>query len=368
MILHIFHDNNFIELTKGEFDKSKNENLYVILSDKSDTKNDISHFDHQSLVTLIQENHFSCIVIHYLTSEKAEVILDSNYSGEVHWSIWGNDMYNSSFGFSADGILDRDTKKYLKINEIKTSNKRRLFTNPLIKKIAHKLYFLVKRRVHPSQNITKLLPKITSYSTVIPNEKDVINPFLINANYKPFTYGNLKTLIPIKYLNSSPKDLGNAICVGNSATPSNNHLSAFSKLDSTLLVRIPFAYGEDRYKKAVLKDFDNNDNFHFLKEYVPYEKYMESLTLANTLIINTHRQQAVGTILMGLYLGMRIYLNAKNPTYHFLKDLGVEVFDFFEDFDNYKNKPMTCEQVQNNQKCVEKHWGEVASDERMILF
>lgn len=368
MILHIFNNQNFIEITKNEFEKSQNNNVYVILSSKKNIQNTVPQHNHQSLVSLIKLQKFSCIVIHYLTSDKACVIIDSGYTGKIHWSIWGNDMYNNAFGFSANQIFDHQTKKYLKKNQIKISDRNRLLNNIVIKKIAFKLYFLIKRKQHPSLSITKLIPKITSYSTVIPSEQHSISSFLKNAQYKPFTYGNIETLIPNKYINFSPKKLGTEICIGNSATPSNNHISIFSQLDNTTTVRIPFAYGINKYKEAILNDFNNYRHFNFSTEFVSYEDYTESLTHSNTLIINTHRQQAVGTILIALYLGMRVYFNSKNPTYHFLKHLGADVFDFWKDFEHYKNSTMSIEQVLNNRKSIENYWGNEASNERMKAF
>ena len=367
MILHIFHDHNFLHFTQLEFEKCTEQSKYVILSEQAVIAKGCVVLNNDALVDLIHKENFSRIIIHNLTGQKAKPIIESGYQGAIHWSAWGNDIYHSGFGFSPNQLLEKETLAFLKANDIKVPKPSVLRSNKKLKEVFFWFYHLIKKTRHPSDWVNKLLPKITSFSTVIPLERNDVKAVVKNADYLPFTYGNLSDLIPESEVLFDFKKLGKQICVGNSATAANNHISVFNKIKNKPLL-IPFVYGDKAYKASVLRTYQSEASFEFVLDRLAYADYLNTLKKANTMVINTLRQQGLGTIILGLHLGMRLYLNKKNPTFTFLQSLNIHVFDFESEFEKFENKPLTAQEVMENRKGLIAYWGVDAAAKRMKDF
>ena len=124
---------------------------------------------------------------------------------------------------------------------------------------------------------------------------------------------------------------GDAILVGNSASMTCNHKETFDLLVKAGFknrkIIAPLSYGDAVYgeKTAELgKKFFSSD-FKPLKDFMPMQDYVATIKKCCYVIMNHRRQQAVGNIVIMLYLGARIFLREENPTFPFLKDLGVEI-------------------------------------------
>ena len=85
---------------------------------------------------------------------------------------------------------------------------------------------------------------------------------------------------------------------------------------------------------------------------MPLEKYNCLLESASAFIYNNYRQEAVGNILVALFLGGRVYLNKKNPLLTFYKSLGLSIFEI-DEFDS-KNTitPLSDEEREKNRKIL----------------
>ena len=157
--------------------------------------------------------------------------------------------------------------------------------------------------------------------------------FSLNAEYIPYSYSvNLSESI-------SSVSLGDGILIGNSATLSNNHLDIFETIkgvENRLIVPLSYgAYGYKDYRNIVFfkgkKIFGKN--LKIIDSFLSIEEYDKVLLSCNTMIMYHLRQQALGNIYKGLYLGLRIFLNKKSITYKYLIDLGMIVFDLEKDKD-----------------------------------
>ncbi|MGP4883030.1 hypothetical protein ACTXQV_67810, partial [Klebsiella pneumoniae] len=65
------------------------------------------------------------------------------------------------------------------------------------------------------------------------------------------------------------------------------------------------------------------DKFLPVVDYMPIQQYVGILINCGFVIMNHVRQQALGNILIMLYLGAKVFLREENPVYTFLKNHGV---------------------------------------------
>lgn len=78
------------------------------------------------------------------------------------------------------------------------------------------------------------------------------------------------------------------------------------------------------------------------------------------VIMNHVRQQAVGNIILMLYLGAKIYLRKENPIYSFLKENNFTVY-LVEDILNdpsILDKKLTIDEIESNRRRLKLFWSE----------
>ena len=157
------------------------------------------------------------------------------------------------------------------------------------------------------------------------------------------------------------------IIIGNSRNLANNHLDVI-----TIINQIPnndnynfyllFSYGSERYyTKLVRRQVKGKPNFTLLEDFLPREKFFGLYVKASALIINSYRQMALGNIFTAFKNGVKIYLNEKNLTLHWLRKEGFVIFslkDLQNDFEknniflDYYN---ACHNLNQLKKLSEKY-------------
>ena len=75
--------------------------------------------------------------------------------------------------------------------------------------------------------------------------------------------------------------------------------------------------------------------------------------------MNHYRQQAMGNILIALWMGAKLFLSLRNPAYSFLNNMGVKLFSIEKDL--YKNKisldGLFEKDIFNNREILKKYYG-----------
>jgi dTDP-N-acetylfucosamine:lipid II N-acetylfucosaminyltransferase len=370
MNLHILHSKLFLKHIRNAFGYTEDDNEYVVLTDspqKDDfIKEQCMEMTVDELSEYIRNSTFEQLVIHYLDGRKAHAILDSGFVGDIHWSAWGGDIYNSHFGFNPTDLYGKATKEFYIKTGLRKKENILYRSGNTTRKFLLFLYPILKFRKHPYRYVEELIPSLTSCSTVLPFEIDYIRQRCPDIQYKPFSYIDLSSTIKSDLINFDHHNLGDAIVTGTSASPTNNHIDVIKAIGEHRLI-IPLAYGNVHYKDQLLSSFQK-PSIEFLLELIPYDDYLKLLSSANTMIMNQHRQHGLGNITLGLYLGMRLYLNRNNPSLDFFKSLGIHVFDFESDFKRFENKPLSDEEVRQNRINLESYWGKEATAKRMKNF
>jgi len=361
MNLHLFQFNFFVKQTQYILENINKNDVYVVLSNEKVKLDNVTYISFNELTNFIIDNNPNKIIIHYLNGNVVRAILKSNYKGHIHWSSWGGDLYNSHFGFNSKKLYDKETYNFMKQNNLLSAENIMYRTNSFYRFFLLKLYQISKFKKHDFELIEQFIPRINSCSTVLPNEYEIIIRKNSNIKYKPFVYGDIGCLIPNSLKKFNYKELGNKILVGNSGTPQNNHISVLNKTKQNQVI-CPVTYGNLNYIKLLKKEYCSFENIFFLEQHLPIEEYVKLLTSCNTLIINSHRQQALGNIIIALYLGMRVYLNDKTLTVDFLKELGIKTYSFEQDFEKFANSPLKEEEIIKNRQGVEKYWSKQSVD------
>jgi len=328
MIVHLFEDQKFVDITIENFESvSSGMNKYIVFSDNDklryiSRKEDVIVLPNSSYkldVDLVYED-CQLLIIHFLTPLNLFILKNKPLQVKVIWSVWGSDAYDH---FRDQNIFEPLTRNI----------RNKSFYHFIKPSILYTYYHLLRYRVKPISKELKLLENINYISTVLPNEfQRIRDEFNLVAKFVDYNYGVNKftPLLNIK--------LGDSIFVGNSATTSNNHLDIFDIIKNTnKKILVPLSYGAYDFKDYKSRIISNGNevfknNFIPITSYLPINDYNKLLLSCNSVIMYHIRQQALGNIFNSLFFGMRVFLNIKSVTYIFLKDQGMIIFDLKKDY------------------------------------
>ena len=138
-------------------------------------------------------------------------------------------------------------------------------------------------------------------------------------------------------VNTHSNDCTN-IQIGNSADPSNHHLSILKMLykfrKENIKVFAPLSYGNKAYAANIInigkKLFE--EKFVSLTEHMPieeYRKYQEGIDIA---VFNHNRQQAFGNSVSLLGMGKKLYMRSNVTLWEVFKEQNLQVFDLNKGF------------------------------------
>ncbi|AMG67608.1 TDP-N-acetylfucosamine:lipid II N-acetylfucosaminyltransferase [Providencia stuartii] len=357
-IAHLMIDEKFINtairLFECEFPK---QNHYFIFSPKPwksiVIKNDLPIFEVGKKdilkLSLIELKRFDLVIIHGLQNIFLLIILISRKINFV-WIGWGFDYYQrrNELDSMSIGLYQEMTLDYLIKNNSEFSS------------------LPIHYRILNSNLILKfILNKIKIFSPVLYNEFDLVKrKYNLNKlKYQKWNYGS----IDHDYIkNIDNIDIsGNDILFGNSATPTNNHLECLnllSKISVNKKIYTPLSYGDSNYANYIIKEGKKllHSNFIPLVEFISFEEYLLILSRCRNVIQNQIRQQAIGNIIVMIYLGANVFLNAKSINYTFFKKIGVYIYSIDDLVKNPRllDSKLSAKQINKNRELVNKYWSE----------
>ncbi|MCT7636397.1 TDP-N-acetylfucosamine:lipid II N-acetylfucosaminyltransferase [Aliarcobacter butzleri] len=306
MILHLTRKEKFtkpfIDLLKENFDVNKHFFLLV----GGQNKKEFELEDNSYIKTLHNKKEFlkyfiefnkkmykaDKIIIHGLSQPYNIVYLFFNpwLLKKTYWVMWGNDLYS-----------------YLK--------PRITFKQKLLEVI-----------------IKQVIKKMAHFITYIKGDYELAQKWYgaKGEYHECFMYpSNLYKEYDIK-----PKEHDTInIQLGNSADPTNNHidvLKQFAKYkDENIQIFVPLSYGNEEYAKEVIAYGEElfREKFIPLREFMPFEKYLEFLSEIDIAIFTHKRQQAMGNIITLLGLGKKVYIRSDITPWELFNDIDVQVFD-----------------------------------------
>lgn len=372
MILHLLSDPDFNNLIINNFEiVNFKKNIYIVFNKKQ--YDEIINNNSEIKVILIDTNNIKqeldfssvkSIVVHCLSFSSAQVVLLTPDHIPVFWSIFGVDLYNFHPSLQKK-IYGPLTKDYI------------YSKNPLIKilftlKIYYNFYF-------KSNNVIqrKAIRKVRFYSTVIPSEtlytKNILSP---NSNFVKLDVGHLyfvkkeNLLVNLEF----KKDI-NSIYIGNSASPTSNHLEVIDIIKNkdciNCQVSLQLSYGSyaaysNYIKNVFLKELKCNLNV--IENWMEKKEFIDLIRSQSVFLFNSIRQQGVGAIIMAIWYGAKVYLNEGSSVLFYYKSLGLKIYSIQEDFSKQSIselfQPLSINEIIMNRKILLKEYSSEKVEER----
>jgi hypothetical protein len=351
--LHLIPDDKFIDGARELFEKAAPGQHDYLLSSKGSKLRFIKTFEplrYDSTIAppphmLAQIAHYDAIFVHYLTPAARLIIDKAPKATRIIWLGWGADYYHLIC--DQDNLYTDATKIFLSKIVTKSSTTRNLDTLSDILKSARKgilnpswavRRYAALRRLHhigPGQpGERNLLTSITDFAPVITNDYDAIK--LNNPDFPPrlatWNYPSIESVSRSR----TQYVAGKNILVGNSATPENNHIDTLQLIhkvaNSERKIICPLSYGQPSYGEAIATEGRKlfGSRFIPLRQFMDAESYTTALHSCSIAAMNHIRQQALGNILMMLWMGAHVFLNRRSPVIHEMKRLGIHLLDVRE--------------------------------------
>lgn len=215
--------------------------------------------------------------------------------------------------------------------------------------------------------ISQVVPALKWVHHFVPDSTPDEYPLLLSyypeakhLDYRNFYYYPINEVVQSNMMNNQL--LGHNIIVGNSSSVSGNHKEAFLLLsrisvgDSKVIV--PLSYGNMRYADYVKETGSRllGESFMPITEYLPLDDYNHLMSSARVFIYPNYRQEAVGNILVSLYLGGKVFLNKANPLLSFYKRLGLIIFDMDELSTGSIRNSLSEDDVEHNREVLMKNY------------
>lgn len=359
MRLHILPDEKIINRTIDTFEHVfPNENKYIVISNSG-------IFNHVNVnqanvypVVSVKGSDFwrivgdvstySAIIIHYLTNN-AVYFLNKIKHPNIYWIEWGYDLYNNL-------LEPRGFQLYSNPAEIESfvySSKR--------SKYLHKYFSFL----YPRRSVKQAISKIHYF---VPDSMYDEYPLLLSyyPQFKHLVYKDFFYYPIDQVVSPSLRDercCGKNIIVGNSCSFTGNHLEIIRLLSSLDLgdrkVKFPINYaGTPEYRNFIIENGKKSlgQQFEPLLYYMTLDDYNRYLLNSSYFIYNSYRQEAVGNILVALYIGGKVYLSDKSPLLNFYKSLGLIIYPVSSLSVQSLNETLKEEEIIHNKSIIEKHY------------
>lgn len=390
-IVHLFNDEKFIDSAITLFEEVyPNNSIYYVLQSKNEPFKHIrcekvkpflieKVGDENKILNVFEKNKIDVVFFHGLGLKKQRIVNVLDKEVLKVWFIWGYDLY-WNWKLLKQKMFERETFFFMYGKESKTSFRKNIlfnnFTLGLFTQYRNKKIRLPKVLVKKLENqfmsdFYKIVQEVDIVAPIVPPEFDYvkrINPKLVFA---PFQYGNLENLA----IDTSIFDIkdANNILIGNSASPTNNHVDAFKQVlkykqyDQKIIV--PLSYGgSPEYLKFVTQKGNDyfGDDFVPILNFMPLNDYKELISSCGFAVFNHKRQEALGNINTMGYYGAKIFLNKESPIFKYFKKLDIHVFNI-NGINKYSlGSSLSKKEIENNRSILYKLYSKEAENNKVL--
>lgn len=331
MILHLFHDDKVCNRVIVNFEEVfPNNNVYICICDKDNIKyikpdprllfiRPGDYLSDKSILSAVDK-----ICIHFMDINKINFLINNKdylRSAVVYWCFWGGDLYNRIlYSHGYDIYYDH---RYLFFESIRFKIKN--YLRPLLG---------LQRIEEINQIVEDFIINKVDYILSSKEEYDLAKRYL-GTQFScallegPIYYPIEDTLGAL--INEQAR--GNNIFIGNSASYTNNHEYAIrylSKLNTVGRKKIlPLNYGgSPKYLKHIHKIAKNywGGEYYPLTSFLPLNEYNELMLSASIYIYGNWRQEAVGNVVMALYLGAKVFVSERSPLIDIFARNGITLY------------------------------------------
>lgn len=338
-ILHLINDHQVIERTLGVYEELFPHQNDILIFNRT---NKYKHLDKYASCTLVTPNNLNQIakkydfsnithvIAHYMTMDKIDFIKFIPHNVHVCWEVYGYDLYNQFLEPNGYKIMYTDSTLYLRKSVALLFKHFRLLFN---------LGLIIKGYKYPfkwqnKKQFDYIANRIDSIQYCCKYDAKYVEDYAHRQipSYEVFNYSLSEVLGDLK---DSPFTKGKHILVGNSASFSNNHLYVLEilkkmELSSEAMLIMPLSYGgTPKYVNDVEKQYKDVFPGHVrtLREYMPLHEYNKIFLDVNACIMSAWRQESIGTIVMCLYLGIKVFMSNRSPLFKWLMECGFKLFE-----------------------------------------
>lgn len=358
MRLHIFQDQKIVNRTISFFDEVyPKDNRFVVLIGPNDLDGKYVHRDpgknifcvnyHDSSFSVIvgDVSSYESVIIHFMFGDAISFV-NSIEHPNIFWIEWGADLYQ--------GLLER---KGFTIYRSPKLIAKSLY--PRVPFIFASIYSYIQKELL-YRRMNKAIRKCRYF---VPDSTP--DEYKLMLNYYP----QYSFLIPSELFYYPIQEIlgplygkqcdGDDVFVGNSCSFSNNHIYVFDKLREIGIknrIIVPLSYsGNEKYRESVInygkKCF--GEWFKPLLEYLPLDEYNKLFLSAKAFVFGNLRQEAVGNMIIAMYLGARLFLEKENPMYRYYTSLGLKLNSLEELSLDLINKPLSKDEVETNRNILD---------------
>jgi len=256
------------------------------------------------------------IFIHYLTEKMSRILFKFRGKAKILWTIWGADLYE----YLPLKLYDRYTTEILDYKVLS-----------ILKKIYYSFHHVIRKTV------------IKNLDYVISRQKGDIRLFkkYFKTKAKCYSQGIYANPVDFEKIDNEGDSIDEKfnfkkngyklLLLGNSGTPTNNHLDIMIRLsemkEQKFKIICPLSYGSPVYIKKVIEKGKMlfGDRFVTLLEFLSPDIYYHILKQIDLAIMYHNRQQGMGNIQILVYLGKPLCMK-KTSTFFYLEERGVTVF------------------------------------------
>lgn len=326
-LLHITPDDKFVPLQCDLFERAfpgQNEFRVVVpVGEEAQFAVPISslrsvderYFTEAQWVSDVEQ--CDCIVYHSLNRQFVEMIAALDPGKVVVWSAWGFEYYRL--------LGDKDEYSYLDktaqlVKKMQLQRKISGLRTPsgwasIVAAITRRLLPQPSRDFFGLQDIAARLDLVSVNRTDLKRLRSIMPSLQAQHCNVPY-YTTEDTLSKGPEIMQGPD-----LLIGNSATPTNNHLEVFDALDRVDITGrrliVPLSYGDMDYADYICRVGEKRfgDQFLPLRGFMPIEEFSKTINSCGLVVMNHIRQQAYGTISQALFKGSRVFLREENPLY-----------------------------------------------------
>lgn len=278
---------------------------------------------------------FDLVIFEDLTAYNKKILMKLPQGVKVSWRFFGHELYNKRL----DLILTNSTIKFAK------KDYKIYLRNGGMKAY----YKFLKHKYSVIYDLYKYSKKINNIQVICEEEYNFLKrhwyflPRFIQVPLKkPTIYEEVKK--------------ENFFIFGNSRNISNNHLDVLeiinnSKNKSPYQTKMFLSYGyENTYYNQVVKEVNKNQSIEMITDFLPSDQFIDIYKKASALVINSHRQMALGNIFTAISTNCKIYLNDKNVIKQWLEREGLKIYsidDFKHDYET-NNLKLSNEDAKKN--------------------
>lgn len=293
-----------------------------------------------------------CLLVHYLNRWSARAIVRAPARVLTAWHGWGSDYYSLLAEYAERLYLPR-TEAWL--------HEHALDRSPVATRLRAAARRAVERLLFPDW-AERALERLDVVS-MLPSEFELLRrtrPGLRARHHQLYYSSAEATFLPGPACMAGPD-----LLLGNSASPTNNHLDAFASLrrldlgDRRLLV--PLSYGNPAYADAVchagMAIFGHR--FEPLREFLPPDEYARRIAGCGFVFMNHVRQEATGNVSIALLKGAKVFLRQENLLMPFYRGLGAVLHRFPDDdaaLDPDLFTPLPAAAREANRRAVMSYW------------